>query len=167
MKKIVFVSILTAVLALASCGVSKNKLKDKAQANLVASLDYPKQLKLMAVSDPDSAFGVNYFTKDEMKGMLKVMSKVTDQLMKKTENIEDFSKLDAYTAALAKKQMNAATEVQDMIFKNVPKGKWSGWKVKIDYQCVDRNGITFRAERWVFFDQKGDNVIKTFEIPLP
>lgn len=165
MKKILF--LLVAVLALASCGNTKSKLKEKAQENLVASLDYPKQLKVLAISEPDSAFGVTYFTRNEMVGMLKVMSKVTDQLMKKTQNVDDFSKLDAYTAQLAHRQMNAATEVQQMIYKNAPKGEWSGWKVKIDYQCRDRNGLDFKAERWVFFDRKGNNVVKTFEIPLP
>ncbi len=71
------------------------------------------------------------------------------------------------TVNLMRRQMNAANEVQTMIFKNVPKGDWSGWKVKIDYECVDKDGIKYRAERWIFFDREGENIIKTFEIPLP
>lgn len=102
-----------------------------------------------------------------MTGMLGVMGKVTKQLMQKTQSYEDFNKLDPYTMSLARRQMAAATEVQNMIFKNTPKGEWSGWKVKIDYEGVDRNGIKYRAERWVFIDKTGKNVIKTFEIPLP
>lgn len=164
MKKILF--ILMSLVLLTSCD-PKTKMKDLAQENLKESLDYPKQLKVQAMSEPDSAFGVNYFTRNEMRGMLQVMSKVTRQLMKKTSSVDDFSNIDAYTASLARRQMAAASEVQNMIFKNVPKGAWSGWKVKIDYHCVDRNGIPYRAERWVFFDKKGENVIKTFEIPLP
>lgn len=159
--------IFAALLLFASCGDMKSRMQDKAQENLVASLDYPKQLKIMAVSQPDSAFGVSYFTREEMTGMLRVMSKVTKQLMAKTGNGENLSNIDPYTMSLARRQMSAASEVQGMIFKNVPKGDWSGWKVKIDYQGVDRNGIPFRAERWVFFDQKGKDVVKTFEIPLP
>lgn len=164
MKKILFIAI--SLIFLASCD-SKPEMKDLAQENLKASLDYPAQLKVQAISEPDSAFGVSYFTRNEMTGMLRVMSKVTSQLMKKTSSVDDFSKVDAYTASLARRQMAAASEVQNMIFKNVPKGEWSGWKVKIDYQCVDRNAIPYRAERWVFLDKKGENVIKTFEIPLP
>lgn len=87
--------------------------------------------------------------------------------MQSTTGINDITKADAYTVNLMRRQMNAANEVQTMIFKNVPKGEWSGWKVKIDYECVDKDGIKYRAERWIFFDRKGKNIIKTFEIPLP
>ena len=99
--------------------------------------------------------------------MLKVMDVVTKQLMAKTQGVTDISKADVYTVNLMRRQMNAATEVQTMIFKNTPKGEWSGWKVKLDYECVDKDGIKYRAERWVFFDREGKNIVKTFEIPLP
>ena len=124
-------------------------------------------MKVIAHTQPDSAFGVTYFTRKEITGMLKVMDIVTKQLMAKTKDVNDISIVDVYTAALMRRQMNAAADVQTMIFKNVPKGHWSGWKVKIDYECVDKDGIKYRAERWVFFDKEGKNVIKTFEIPLP
>lgn len=165
MKKISFV--ILALLLLVSCGDFKSQMKEKAKENLVASMDYPKQLKISAISEPDSAYGVSYFSKKEMTSILTLMSRVTNQLMEKTKDVEDFSRLDPATMSLARRQMTAANEVQDMIFKNVPKGEWSGWKVKIDYQCADRNGVVYRAERWVFFDRKGKDVVKIFEIPLP
>ena len=162
MRKLPIIFIFLAALMIASCRSSKSEMTHRAKENLEASLDYPKQLKIIAHSQPDSAFGVTYFT-----GMLKVMAVVTKQLMVKTKDISDISNSDAYTVGLMRRQMNAATEVQNMIFKNVPKGQWSGWKVKIDYECVDKDGLKYRAERWVFFDKDGKNVIKTFEIPLP
>lgn len=156
-----------ACIALTSCHPSKSGMVHKAKQNLEASLDYPKQLQITANTEPDSAFGVNYFTRKEITGMLKVMDVVTKQLMSKTNGVSDITKADAYTVSLMRRQMSAATDVQTMIFKNVPKGEWSGWKVKIDYECVDKDGLKYRAERWVFFDRKGKNVVKTFEIPLP
>lgn len=158
-----------SALIMSSCAINSptRRMKKLAKENLEASLDYPKQLKVMAMADPDSAFGANYFSKQEIKGMLRVMSVVTKQLMDKTNGMSDFSKLDPYYNALIQRQMSAASEVQNMIFKNVQKGEWSGWKVKIDYECADKNGIKYRAERWVFFDRKGNNVVKSFEIPLP
>lgn len=155
------------VVIVASCKPAISQMCVKARKNLEASLDYPKQLKVLACSAPDSAFGVNYFSKQEITGMLKVMNRVTNQLVAKTKDINDLSKIDAYTASLIRRQMNTATDVQKMIFQNVPKGEWSGWKVKIDYSCVDSNGIPYRAERWVFFDKDRKSVVKTFEIPLP
>ncbi|WP_311157146.1 hypothetical protein [Prevotella nigrescens] len=167
MKKLPIIIIFLAALMIVSCRSSKSEMTHRAKENLEASLDYPKQLKIIAHSQPDSAFGVTYFTRNEITGMLKVMAVVTKQLMAKTKDISDISNSDAYTVGLMRRQMNAATEVQNMIFKNVPKGQWSGWKVKIDYECVDKDGLKYRAERWVFFDKDGKNVIKTFEIPLP
>lgn len=156
-----------AVFLMSSCASPSRRMKNLAQDNLEASLDYPKQLKITAIAEPDSAFGVDYFSKQEIKGMLRVMSTVTKQLMEKTNGMTDFTKLDPYYNALIQRQMSAASEVQNMIFKNVQKGEWSGWKVKIDYECADKNGLKYRAERWVFFDRKGKNVVKSFEIPLP
>ena len=162
MKILSFMMALLATLMFSSCQSSKSEMVYRAKQNLEASLDYPKQLKVIAHTQPDSAFGVTYFTRKEITGMLKVMDVVTKQLMAKTKYVNDIS-----SAALMRRQMNAATDVQTMIFKNVPKGQWSGWKVKIDYECVDKDGIKYRAERWVFFEKEGKNVIKTFEIPLP
>jgi PBP1b-binding outer membrane lipoprotein LpoB len=167
MRKSIYIPVLMMAAMLSACHSSKEKMFDKGQENLEASLDYPKQLELIAHTEPDSAFGVNYFTRKEITGMLKVMDVVTKKLMKSTTGINDITKADAYTVNLMRRQMNAANEVQTMIFKNVPKGDWSGWKVKIDYECVDKDGIKYRAERWIFFDREGENIIKTFEIPLP
>lgn len=169
MKAKQYIIIGLSALLLSSCAFNSpaKRMKRLAQENLKASLDYPKQLKVNAIAEPDSAFGVNYFTKQEIKGMLRVMAVVTKQLMQKTNGMSDFSNLDPYYSGLIQRQMSAASEVQNMIFKNVPKGQFSGWKVKIDYECADRNGIKYRAERWTFFDREGKSVVKTFEIPLP
>ena len=167
MKKLSTIATVISCIVLGSCSPSKSGMVHKAKKNLEASLDYPKQLKLTAHTEPDSAFGVNYFTRKEITGMLKVMDVVTKNLMAKTQGVTDISNADVYTVNLMRRQMNAATEVQSMIFKNTPKGEWSGWKVKLDYECVDKDGMKYRAERWVFFDREGKDVVKTFEIPLP
>lgn len=167
MKKLSTIATVISCIVLGSCSPSMSGMVHKAKQNLEASLDYPKQLKLTAHTEPDSAFGVNYFTRKEITGMLKVMDVVTKNLMAKTQGVTDISNADVYTVNLMRRQMNAATEVQSMIFKNTPKGEWSGWKVKLDYECVDKDGMKYRAERWVFFDREGKDVVKTFEIPLP
>lgn len=167
MKKLSTIATVISCIVLGSCSPSKSGMVHKAKQNLEASLDYPKQLKLTAHTEPDSAFGVNYFTRKEITGMLKVLDVVTKNLMAKTQGVTDISNADVYTVNLMRRQMNAATEVQSMIFKNTPKGEWSGWKVKLDYESVDKDGMKYRAERWVFFDREGKDVVKTFEIPLP
>ena len=82
--KVFFILGLSAII-MTSCVISpKSRMKNLAKDNLEASLDYPKQLKITAIADPDSAYGVSYFSKQEIKGMLRVMAVVTKQLMEKT-----------------------------------------------------------------------------------
>lgn len=166
-------------MALMSCGPSKGKMKDLAKENIELSVYYPKQLKIIAVSEPDSAFGVGYFTEKETQGMLYTMKSVTDTIMKRTSNMSKFNPDDHYVVSLAERQMRGMAEISSMIMKSdisVPRGRgkleggkgdFSGWKVKIDYSCVDENGIPYRAERWCFIDKEVKQVYKTFELPIP
>lgn len=152
---------------LMSCGPSKGKMKDLAKENIELSVYYPKQLKIIAVSEPDSAFGVGYFTEKETQGMLYTMKSVTDTIMKRTSNMSKFNPDDHYVVSLAERQMRGMAEISSMIMKSDKKGDFSGWKVKIDYSCVDENGIPYRAERWCFIDKDVKQVYKTFELPIP
>lgn len=152
---------------LMSCGNSSEKMKKLAKENLELSVDYPKQLCVLAVSEPDSAFGAWYFTKDEVKGMLKTMQVVTDTIMKRTDNMSRFNPADHYVVSLAERQMRSMAEIRSLIMKGDKKGEFSGWKVKIDYQCVDAAGLPYRSERWCFIDKEGRQVYKSFELPIP
>lgn len=152
---------------LISCGPSKSKMVSLAKENLELSVDYPKQIKIIAVSEPDSAFGTGYFTEKEVQGMLQTMKVVTDTIMKRTGNMSKFDPNDYYVVSLAERQMRGMSEIHSMIMKSDKKGAFSGWKVKIDYSCVDANAIPYRAERWFFIDKDVKQVYKTFELPLP
>ena len=152
---------------LMSCGNSSEKMKRLAKENLELSVDYPKQLRVLTVSEPDSAFGAGYFTKDEGKGMLKTMQVVTDTIMKRTDNMSRFNPADHYVVSLAERQMRSMAEIRSLIMKGDKKGEFCGWKVKIDYQCVDAAGLPYRSERWCFIDKEGRQVYKSFELPIP
>lgn len=154
-------------MALMSCGPSKGKMKELAKENIELSVYYPKQLKIIAVSEPDSAFGVGYFTEKETQGMLYTMKSVTDTIMKRTSNMSKFNPDDHYVVSLAERQMRGMAEISSMIMKSDKKGEFSGWKVKVDYTCVDENGIPYRTERWCFIDKDVKQVYKTFELPIP
>ena len=81
MRKTVF--FLLTVILLSACD-KKDQMVKLAEMNLRQSVDYPKQLKILAVSEPDSAFGTHYFSRDEIKGMMTVMQKVTADIMART-----------------------------------------------------------------------------------
>lgn len=150
-----------------SCTPRKGKLQDLAKESLKESLYYPHQLKILAISEPDSAFGINYFSQQEMKGMLRTMKAVTDSIMKRTSDMTKFNPDDYYVISLADRQMKATSEIRDLLFQSTKKGPFSGWKVKIDYEAVDHDGVRYRSERWTFINKEGDNVLRTFDIPIP
>ena len=152
---------------LMSCGNSSEKMKRLVKENLELSVECPKQLHVIAVSEPDSAFGTGYFTQEEVKGMLQTMKVVTDTIMKRTDNMSRFNPADHYVVSLAERQMRSMAEIRSLIAHGDKKGEFSGWKVKIDYQCVDAAGLSYRSERWCFIDKDGKQVFKSFELPIP
>lgn len=152
---------------LMSCGPSKGRMQSLAKEDLELSVDNPEQLNIVAVSEPDSAFGTGYFSEIEVKEMLQTMKVVTDTIMKRTDNMSRFNPEDYYVVSLAERQMRGMSEIHSLIMKSDKKGAFSGWKVRIDYSCVDKNGIPYRAERWCFIDKDCKQVYKSFELPLP
>lgn len=150
-----------------SCTNRKESLLQLAEENLRQSVDYPQQLQILGISEPDSAFGVNYFSQKEKEGILRIMRSVTDSIMSRTNNMESFDMNDFYMMDLAERQMRANANIRSMIRQSQGKGAWSGWKVKIDYSARSHHGIGYRAERWFFISKDGTSVLNTFELPLP
>ena len=166
MKKIVGF-VLMAGLLLTSCTDKKEKMIELAQKDLKEKVDYPKQLKILGIAEPDSAFGDSYYTKGEIEGIMKIMKMVTASIMKRTNNMTNFDPSDYYVISLAERQMATTDEIRKMVIQSKKKGNFSGWKVKIDYQCKDKNAQEYRAEKWYFFSKDCKAIIKTFELPLP
>ena len=79
----------------------------------------------------------------------------------------EFHPDDYYVIGMAERQMRATSEIRSILYNARKRGDWSGWKIKIDYQCQDNHGCDYRAERWFFINKEGNQVIKAFEIPLP
>jgi len=155
-----------ATVILASCD-QKGKMISMAEENLRQTVDYPKQLKILAVSEPDSAFGNGYFSQKEIKGMVTVMQKVTEDIMKRTNNMSQFDPTDHYVMDMAERQMRAMSDIRSLVRHSEKKGEWSGWKIKVDFEAKSKNGIGYKAERWFFFDKKGESILQTLELPLP
>lgn len=156
-----------AVILMASCKDSNRTLQQLAEQNLRQSVEYPQQLQIMAVSEPDSAFGTNYFSPKEKDGILHIMRSVTDSIMRRTNNMQSFDINDFYVMDLAERQMRSNAEIRDMMRLSKGKGEWSGWKVKIDYSAKSHHGLDYHAERWFFINKEGNSIIRTIELPLP
>ena len=72
--------LLFCCLTLMSCGPSKDKMVELAKENLTLNIDNPQKLKIIATSEPDSAFGTGYFSKTEVQGILRTLQTVTDTI---------------------------------------------------------------------------------------
>ena len=155
------------LLTMTACTDKSQQMVELAEMSLRQSVGEGSELKILGVSEPDSAFGTSYLTPDEKKATMATMKKVTEQIMSRTQNMTVFDPNDTYVIGLVERQMRANSDLRSMLFECDKKGEWSGWKVKIDYQCVDANGIPYKAERWCFIDKEGKQVYKSFELPIP
>lgn len=164
MKRIIY--LLTATLFLIACN-QKERMANLAEENIRQSVDNPNQLKILAVSEPDSAFGTNFFSQNEVQGMVMIMQKVSEEIMRRTNNMTEFNPNDRDVMFLAERQMRAMAEIRPLIRGSKQKGEWSGWKIKVDYEAINKDGLSYKAERWMFLDKDGRNIFNTIEIPIP
>jgi hypothetical protein len=167
MKRQSIIYIVVALLCLTGCTNKRHALKQLAVENLKQSMEYPKQLQVVAISEPDSAFGFSYFSQKEKAGIVRIMKSVTDSIMRRTDNMQSLDINDIYVMDLAERQMRANSDIRQMLIQATGKKEWTGWKVKIDYQAVTHHGMKYNAERWFFISIDGKAVVRTFELPLP
>ena len=157
---------LLAVLMMASC-VSKGRITSLAESDVMEHTDCQGKPEILGVSEPDSAFGTGYLSPKEKESLMSVMQKVTETIMKRTNNMTEFNPDDKYVIELAERQMKAMSELRSTIYDSDKKGEWSGWKVRVDYQAMGKNDVEYKAERWLFIDKDGKEVVRAFDIPLP
>ena len=165
MKKLILA--VAVLLGMTACMDKSQQMVKLAEMSLRQSIGEGSEVKILGVSEPDSAFGTDYLTPEEKKAVMGTMKKVTDQIMSRTQNMTAFDPNDTYVIGLAERQMRANSDLRQMLFDCDKKGDWSGWKVKIDYEVHDGHEQNYRAERWFFLDKEGSVIFKTVEFPLP
>lgn len=165
MKKLMIA--VAVVIGMTACTDKKQQMVELAEESLSQSIGSGSEVKILGVSEADSAFGAGYLTPDEKKAMMQTMQKVTEQIMMRTDNMTAFDPNDSYVIGLAERQMRANADLRRILYDCDKKGEWSGWKVKIDYEVHDHHNLDFRAERWFFIDKDGKMIYKTIEFPLP
>ena len=129
---------LLASFLLASCD-RKERMAKMAEENIFQTVEHSEGLRITAVSEPDSSFGISYLSQKEVNAMTTLMGQVTDVIMKRTGNMTEFNPDDRYVMDLAERQMRAMAELRSMIGKNNEKGEFSGWR-------SDGSSLTRREE---------------------
>ena len=155
-----------SVVLLASCQSRESKINKLVTSHLEQSLENPQNLKVLEIAEPDSAFGLNYFTKQEQAYMLGTVTNVTKVLMERTEYMTKPDLDDAYTMTLADLEMRMSTGLFSGMLGDCKKGAWSGWKVRVTYICKSKYGCKYKAQRWYFLDKDCQTVIRSFDLPI-
>ena len=154
------------VVLLASCQSRESKINKLVTSHLEQSLENPQNLKVLEIAEPDSAFGLNYFTKQEQTYMLSTVTNVTKVLMERTAYMTKPDLDDAYTMTLADLEMRMSTGLFSGMLGDCKKGAWSGWKVRVTYTCKSKYGCMYKAQRWYFIDKDCQTVIRSFDLPI-
>ena len=155
-----------SVVLLASCQSRESKINKLVTSHLEQSLENPENLKVLEIAEPDSAFGLNYFTKQEQAYMLDRVTNVTKVLMERTAYMTKPDLDDAYTMTLADLEMRMSTGLFSGMLGDCKKGAWSGWKVRVTYTCKSKYGCMYKAQRWYFLDKDCQTVIRNFDLPI-
>lgn len=152
----------------------KTKAKEVAQKSLLVLVPNPESIKVHAISEADSVFGREYISADEKMAISIAMMKVNERVMKATDDFENLDMADKELSALMERQMSAMSALRSLMsyesldaHKGSPaKKKFSGWKVKIEYETLSEGGKLYRSEYWFILDKDAQCVVKSFEIPL-
>lgn len=163
--KFVLLAMLSVVL-LSSCQSREIKIKKLVKSHLEQSLDNPENLKIKEIAEPDSAFGLNYFTEKEQAYLLGTVTNVTKVLMERTAYMTKPDLDDAYTMTLADLEMRMSTGLFSGMLGDGKKAAWSGWKVRVTYTCKSKYGCKYKAQRWYFLDKDCQTVIRSFDLPI-
>ena len=167
MKITKFISLaMLSVVLLASCQSRESKINKLVTSHLEQSLENPENLKVLEIAEPDSAFGLNYFTKQEQAYMLSTVTNVTKVLMERTAYMTKPDLDDAYTMTLADLEMRMSTGLFSGMLGDCKKGSWSGWKVRVTYTSKSKYGCMYKAQRWYFLDKDCQTVIRSFDLPI-
>ena len=154
------------VVLLASCQSRESKINKLVTSHLEQSLENPENLKVLEIAETDSAFGLNYFTKQEQAYMLGTVTNVTKVLMERTAYMTKPDLDDAYTMTLADLEMRMSTGLFSGMLGDCKKGAWSGWKVRVTYTSKSKFGCMYKAQRWYFLDKNCQTVIRSFDLPI-
>ena len=155
-----------SVVLLASCQRRESKINKLVTSHMEQSLENPQNLKVLEIAEPDSAFGLNYFTPQEQAYLLGTVTSVTKVLMERTAYMTKPDMDDAYTMTLADLEMRMSTGLFSGMLGDSKKGAWSGWKVRVTYTCKSKYGSMYKAQRWYFLDKDCQTVIRSFDLPI-
>ena len=167
MKSIKLLSLaMLCVAVMSSCTSRERKIQTLVTENLSQTLDEPTSLKIQTISQPDSAFGLRYFTPKEKGLIFKSVKDATECLMERTSFMTAPDMNDTYAMTIADMEMQVSANLYGNLLGDAKKGAFSGWKIRAAYTARSKYGCFYQAERWFFIDKDCQTVIKYFDLPI-
>ena len=136
------------VAVMSSCTSRERKIQTLVTENLSQTLDEPTSLKIQTISQPDSAFGLRYFTPKEKGLIFKSVKDATECLMERTCFMTAPDMNDAYAMTIADMEMQVSANLYGNLLGDA------------------KYGCFYQAERWFFIDKDCQTVIKYFDLPI-
>lgn len=147
-------------------GAYASGLSDKAVKHIKAGLDIPDSFELVRAEQPDSAFGVYWFTNEEQEAMsVAAMDYSVTMLDRASELYDDSLKVNDDALASIKVYGPILQKAGMVMMEAKEKGSFSGWKVKTVYSFLDSQKHRYVLTRWTFFDPKGEKILGKMELP--
>ena len=114
------------VAVISSCTSRERKIQTLVTENLSQTLDEPTSLKIQTISQPDSAFGLRYFTPKEKGLIFKSVKDATECLMERTSFMTAPDMNDAYSMTIADMEMQVSANLYGNLLGDAKKGAFSG-----------------------------------------
>lgn len=134
-----------------------------AQEALMLAVDRPETVEIVAISAPDSIFGKQLVSDEEKLVLSKNLMAVTKYIFDHSGNENDMD--NTKILDLAERQIKVASFLRAPMVMN-RNADHTGWKIKIEYKAVSRNGNPYHSEYWFFLDKESKFIFDSFEIPL-
>ena len=149
----------------------KRSASESSETALLATAINPDDVKIIAVSKPDSIFNHEFLSSNDKQKISNILMSINDKVMNATNNLESFDMIDDSVNELMFRQMSAMSVLRSLdspMIEQPTSGsrKFTGWRVKIEYEGISAYGNKIHSEYWALLDKTGHHVINSFEIPL-
>lgn len=137
--------------------------KDMALQCLNLNVDCPDLVEIESISEPEKVMGRSRLTQEEKIDIAQRMMALSNQIM---QNPETFDYSDTRISDIMNRQMKLSPVLNTVEPVDTAASEQTGWKVKLLYEGMSRNGNPYRSEYWVFFDRDFRIIYDSFEVPV-
>lgn len=158
-----------SLFSLSSCGPKPDESNAKRMVTeaLKLMVDKPNTINILKISKLDSVFGNKFVNDQEQTEILQLIMQTNKRIMGDAKTIDEVDFSDAARSALMERQIEATDKIRSLLFhQDRSDNKFSGWKMKVEFEAKDGDGKPYHSEYWFILDPHTKYILHSFEIPL-